>query len=548
MGRNKNDKKIKLVFVYMQRHLSIFIIATLICCFSCNSKGKPTNPKTNAFALDTSNQTQSLKNENKEPLLKNHGIERDTHGLLKQTLKMDWFFESDTAFAQYYCNSDDINLEYFLQYLKDSNIKGYYRYNNTIKVPVTGKKIQDSIILFDNTSKTIPNTKLIIKNDTAYGNFVNSNDKINHQVKLVQSHWYTGDIESYNYQNIAVVFRNSNQNYRIPISKYFDKHYNYSIDPLLTEFKDGYFYILTRIYNKSLNKNEKGRHGWGAYYHYLLFAKFNNKGEIVKDQVFKIDSDIENIRDNETYGSISEVMKDSLNVDVFHLDEDYRDNITIDRKNIEKGMIIKKVKTKIAKYIYDSLTLKLDKEYHLNIKFKQSQFLGEFDQRFIYDSANERDNKDIKPLSNFCKDLARYEIVYENNKISSRFNGDEIKTGDYNFDGYKDIYIKDSDGSGVHNYFVRVWTYNKKTKKYELDKFLSSLPICELNEKKQCFYTCWNDSGLGGSSIYKKINGKITLFESEDSRYNKKNGNIIHTKGKLIKNKWVETKTIEKNR
>ncbi len=533
----------------MQRPLTIFIIATLICSLSCNNKEQTTNPKTKASALDTFNPTQSHSNKNKGPLLKSHEIERDTHGLLKQTLKMDWFFESDTAFAQYYCNSDDINLEYFLQFLKDSNIKGYYRYKNTIKVPVTGKKIQDSIILFDNSSKTTPNTKLIIKNDTAYGNFVNSKDKINHQVKLIHSNWDTGDLESYNYQNISVVFRNNNQKYRIPISKYFDKHYNYTIDPLLTEFKDGYFYILTRIYNKSLNKNEKGRHGWGAYYHYLLFAKFNNKGEIVKTQVFKIDSDNENIQHEERYGSISGVMKDSLDVDVFHLNDDYRENLTIDRKNIDKGMIIKKVKTKIANYIYDTLTLKLDQDYHLIIKFKLSTFLGEFDQRYIYNSTQERDNKDIKPLSDFCKSLARYEIVYENNKIFRRFNGDEIKTGDYNFDGYKDIYIKDNAGSGAHNYVVQVWTYNKITKKYELDKLLSALPISYLNEKKHCFYTDWNESVVeGGESIYKKINGKITLFESNNSRVNKKNGNIIHTKGKLINNKWVETKTIKKNR
>ena len=537
----------------MKRPLSIFIIAIFICCLSCKNKSQTqttTNPKPNTSALTISNPTQFVDKDCDDQLVRNHEIERDTHGLLKQTLKMDWFFESDTAFAQYYCNSDDINLEFFLQYLKDSNIKGYYRYKYTMKVPVTGKKIQDSIILFDNSSKTIPNTKLIVKNDTAYGNFVDAKDKINHQVKLIHSNWDTGDLESYNYQNISVVFRNNNQNYRIPISKYFDKHYNYTIDPFLTEIKDGYFYILTRIYNKSLNKNEKGRNGWGAYYHYLMYAKFNSKGEIVKSQVFKIDSDNENIQHDERYGSISDVMKDSLDVDVFHLNDDFKYEVSIDRKNIEKGLIITKHKTNIPKYIYDSLTLNLDKEYYLIIKFKLSKVLSEYDQRYSFDSVIEKDKKDIKSLTDFCKDLIkeeRGELVYQNNRIESRFNGDEFQTGDYNFDGYRDISIKDEYGSGVHNYSFRVWTYDVKRKKYVLDKFLSRLGNLSLDEKTQTLHSSWHMSSIeGGSSVYKKINGKIRKIQSIDNRVNEENRTITTIKGKLIKNKWVETKMIRK--
>lgn len=538
----------------MQRPITLFIIATLICCLSCNNKKQTqtiTTPNTATTTIVTTNRTQLSSNESEDTIVTYKEIERDTHGLLKQTLKMDWHVESDTAFDLFECNIGDYYLQVFLQYLEDSSIKGYYRFSkNNKKILITGKKFKDSISLFelDSSSSLINISKLILKNDSAYGNWFDLKNKVNYQIILIRTNWSSGDLENYNYQNNTLVFRQDNQIFRIPISKYFNHKYNYVYFPLLTEKKNEYFYTLVRFYYKSLNKNEKGRDGWGPYSDFLMFAKFNNKGVLIKDQVLKIDSEHENITVNGTYGSLFDVMRDSLNIDVFYLNDNYKYNVSIDRKNIDKGLIIKKVKTNIAKYIYDSLTLNLDKEYQLVIKFKLSTLESENDQRYSYYSVSEKNKKDIKPLSDFCKDLNRYTLVYINNKISRPFNGDEYNTLDCNFDGYKDIFIRDGFASGNNNPVVRIWTYNIKRKKYELNNFLSSLSIYGVNKNNQTLSTVW-DMGYNdrGTSIYKKINGKIRLFESENRRSNKKNKTVTVTKGNLIKGKWVETKTIEKN-
>jgi len=92
----------------------------------------------------------------------------------------------------------------------------------------------------------------------------------------------------------------------------------------------------------------------------------------------------------------------------------------------------------------------------------------------------------------------------------------QFDIGDYNFDGYKDIYLKDrcaiSDNCTGH-----VFLYKPSTGKYKLAKEFDDLITIRVSKTKKRIYSL-NRSQAGASwqfDVYKYINNKLTLIVSE---------------------------------
>jgi len=121
-----------------------------------------------------------------------------------------------------------------------------------------------------------------------------------------------------------------------------------------------------------------------------------------------------------------------------------------------------------------------------------------------------------------------------------------ITIDDYNFDGIDDIYIFDYEGAGVNNRAQTIWVNNKKTKKYEKDKFLSGLSIWYVDKKNKIITSGWRTSVCDHETEdYQLINGEFVKIASESQNCNSDKTIITTIKRKLIYNKWVEEKIIE---
>ncbi|MCX6162903.1 MAG: hypothetical protein NTV87_16405 [Ignavibacteriae bacterium] len=87
--------------------------------------------------------------------------------------------------------------------------------------------------------------------------------------------------------------------------------------------------------------------------------------------------------------------------------------------------------------------------------------------------------------------------------------------GDYNFDGYKDIYLKNS-CMMLNNCYGHVFLYNPSTGKYKLAKEFDDLITIRVSKTKKRIYSL-NRSQAGASwqfDVYKYINKKLTLIIS----------------------------------
>jgi len=91
---------------------------------------------------------------------------------------------------------------------------------------------------------------------------------------------------------------------------------------------------------------------------------------------------------------------------------------------------------------------------------------------------------------------------------------------DYNFDGYKDIYLKD--GCAIlDNCSGNVFLYNPTTGKYKLANEFKDLTSIRTSKTKKRIYSLNRSSG-GASwqmDVYKYINGKLTLIISESQGF-----------------------------
>jgi hypothetical protein len=91
----------------------------------------------------------------------------------------------------------------------------------------------------------------------------------------------------------------------------------------------------------------------------------------------------------------------------------------------------------------------------------------------------------------------------------------QFDIGDYNFDGYKDIYLKD--GCAISdNCTGHVFLYKPSTGKYKLAKEFDDLITIRISKTKKRIYSL-NRSQAGASwqfDVYKYINNKLTLIIS----------------------------------
>jgi len=91
----------------------------------------------------------------------------------------------------------------------------------------------------------------------------------------------------------------------------------------------------------------------------------------------------------------------------------------------------------------------------------------------------------------------------------------QFEFGDYNFDGYKDIYLKNS-CMMLNNCYGHVFLYNRSTGKYKLAKEFDDLITIRISKTKKRIYSL-NRSMAGASwqfDVYKYINNKLTLIIS----------------------------------
>ncbi len=127
----------------------------------------------------------------------------------------------------------------------------------------------------------------------------------------------------------------------------------------------------------------------------------------------------------------------------------------------------------------------------------------------------------------------------------------QFDIGDYNFDGYKDIYLKDrcaiSDNCAGH-----VFLYKPSTGKYKLAKEFENLTTIRISKTKKRIYSL-NRSQAGASwqfDVYKYIRKKLTLIISY-SQSPGEDGNFYYTKKIRKKNgkmKTVISKTLTEPR
>jgi hypothetical protein len=158
-----------------------------------------------------------------------------------------------------------------------------------------------------------------------------------------------------------------------------------------------------------------------------------------------------------------------------------------------------------------------------------------------------KDNLHFIPVENIIiKDSAKDEViqVIDPDKDSLEIVG--IEFDDFNFDGYKDLYIHDGCAISA-NCHGKVFLYNKKLKKFVhhsgFDAMTSILADCEKKVIRSC-----NQQHAGADSdtkIYMFYGKKLSLIKEIYKTYDIKNSlytyiiNNYNKKGKLIKSKKI---------
>ena len=443
------------------------------------------------------------------------------------------------------CYSGKIASQWIYMYFelsKDSTFQGYYhydKYNENIKI--LGSYRNDSIYIFEfdkNSNKVAVFKGVFFRNSTlGFSGFWYS--LLNNKKFSFELHEYhvTGDICSVNEQNHSLILDYNNEMHKIPISRYLDNRFNYIYSNLYNERLNGKFYSIFTFTN--IVSFRKGKSQLDET---LMYVKFNSDGIIDTVQTFRIKSDNNNIINNVNYGSLGS-FKDSINIDIYRLNEEHKINLTISRAQIEKGIQLTEDSIIIFPcFLFD--TLKLNKNYVMIIRYKCDNILEKKYYSYEVDTVFEKDNKDISELSNFCNDLRVYKAVLNESKITF---GDyhTLQFDDYNFDGYNDIYIYNYEEAGVNNRSQTIWTYNPKIKKYEKNTFLSNLSIWNVDKNQKTIKSGWRTGAqIYNTVTYKLVNGKFVQVETEESYRDDTNNTVTIIKSKLINNKWVKEKKI----
>lgn len=466
----------------------------------------------------------------------------------KSSLK-DLFYYNENSSKSFDGQIANQKVYMFFQIINDSVIKGYYRYYKYQQnIPLVGKIYKDSIFIDELDQDSVKTALLKVKyrNDSLLGNWYSLKNNKEFKIKLIQ--WnttgdtYTPNVKTDN--SLSLVYRDNH--YKIDLSKNIDNGYNYAFVVLYNNIIDDKFYAIIRFINYPLYPKAKNKYGWTATEHYLMFAKFDVKGNLDTIQVFEIISEIKNIENKENFGNIRDAFKDSLNIDIFPLNEDFKYNLTISRSNIEKGMIINKKTVNKTLFLYDTLRLSLESGYDLIVRYKLREIFEDSYYSYQVDSVYEKNHKSLNKLTLFCNDLKDYTAYYHNGQINF---GDykDVSYDDYNFDGVDDIYIFNHEGAGANNRAQTIWVYNKQTGKYEKDKFLSGLAIWYLDKKNKIITSGWRMSYIENETEdYQLTEGKWIKIATQSSSCNADRTIQTITKRKLVNGKWIEKKEINK--
>lgn len=465
---------------------------------------------------------------------------------LLNSQNIESYIESDTTFKTYTGRIADKRIYMYLQDGNDSKIYGHYHYfQYGESIALEGDRFRDSIFLFEFDKNGNKIAALIgrIASDSINGKWITlSKDKI-FDLRLIKLNT-TGDVYEHADKNNSLVIKYDNQRYSFPVLKYLNKEFNYTYIILFNKLVNDNFYTIVRYFNYPNIEKAKKTYGYPDTEHYLVFSKFRKNGDIDTVQSVKIKSDPDSIKCNVKIGSIIEEIKDSLNIDVFHLNEKYKSNISIGMNCLESGMKILNNSITISPFIYDTLKLNNLNAYNLIIRYKFRKLYGDADYSYQVDSIYELNNKSLYELTLFCEDLKEYWANLYNGEVHF---GDykDISFDDYNFDGIDDIYIFDNAGAGANNRAQTIWVFNNKIGKYEKDIFLSGLAIWSVDRKNKIIRS-------GGRSGYCNYSTEDYQLSNDEWIKIAEQSSICHgeiqtiTTKQLVNGTWIEKVVVNK--
>jgi hypothetical protein len=157
--------------------------------------------------------------------------------------------------------------------------------------------------------------------------------------------------------------------------------------------------------------------------------------------------------------------------------------------------------------------------------------------------------KDYKyfPVKNIIiRDSASNQIIHVIESEKDSLGIFNIEFNDFNFDGYKDLYVYD--GCAIlANCFGKVYLYNKDLKRFVRDYAFDDLTSVQVDKDKKIVRS-FNRCCAGSESdtkIFRYYNGKLTLIKEILMSYNTGKSKFIYIvneynkDGKLIKSKEV---------
>ena len=112
---------------------------------------------------------------------------------------------------------------------------------------------------------------------------------------------------------------------------------------------------------------------------------------------------------------------------------------------------------------------------------------------------------------------------------------------DCNFDGYKDLMIYSHDGGAGPNSGYDFYLYNPSKKRFQFNEALSNLSQTEVDSKNKTITSSWRGGAAShGGETYTFIKGVFTKIASWNDECGGHYPICYSTKGKLVKNKWVD--------
>ena len=457
------------------------------------------------------------------------------------------YIESDTAFQSFRGNYSNISYNFYLQFYNDSLINGYVNNaRSTVIRELKGVRHRDSIILFElgnNTDNKVLSYKGVYF-DSLNLKWLKLNTEQEKGIVLNLTNT-TGNIITSSKNNNKLIFQLDSTKYKVPLVSLFDKPSNYVYNVLMSEKIGDKVYVLVRYHN-FLEPPRQIESWLRLKDHYLMYARFNEAGGIDTIQVIRIKSEPDSIQLDPIKGRITNNFDEELEFDIIYINKNFKYNVKLNRSEISKGLIIKKLKSDIPWMISKSFKLNLDTSYNFNLQYNYYLALFGF-LLYQLDILYEIDGKNIDKFSKFIKELKSKELYTYKRKIRPLLF-DNIKVDDYNFDGIKDFNAIEHETIIMDTIVSNVWIYNKKLNLYERNEFLSDLPNIKVDYKNKLIRSSFHKSKKEFELVdYQFKNNKYLKLNSIISTYDPLSKTQTIKKGGYINDVWkVETKTITK--